>query len=289
MVTIAQVLKEAREQFEQLEIPTPQLDAEVLLCNILNKDRVYLHIYPNMEISQEICQKFMDAVEKRKTKMPIQYIVNYQQFMDLDFYVDPGVLIPRGDTEILVEEVINIYREEKKDQAVNVLDIGTGSGAITISLAKYIDLSQLYSIDISEKALEIARRNAESNGVNDRIQFLHGSMFEPIEGKGLEKGFDYIVSNPPYIPTKDVLELEDQVKEFEPKLALDGGADGLDFYRHIARNAPRFLKEGSWLVFEIGYNQGEDLVGIMGENGFKNISVIKDLAGLDRVVKGQME
>ncbi|QUH24984.1 peptide chain release factor N(5)-glutamine methyltransferase [Serpentinicella alkaliphila] len=287
MMNISQLLKEAREQFEKLQLPTPQLDAEVLLCYFLNKDRSYVHIYPEKEISREICRKFWEAVDKRKNRMPIQYIVNYQQFMGLDFYVDERVLIPRGDTEILVEEVIEIYNKEKANEEVDILDIGTGSGAITISLAKYINKAQVYSVDISEKALEIAKINALNNGVSDRIEFLLGSMFEPLNNKGLEKSFDYIVSNPPYIPSKDVLELDEQVKSYEPKLALDGGEDGLDFYRSIIETAPNYLKNGAWLIFEIGYNQGQDLVNLMREKDFSDISVIKDLAGLDRVVKGK--
>ena len=287
MMNISELLKEAREQFEKLELQTPQLDAEVLLCHFLNKDRSYVHIYPEKEISREICQKFWEAVDKRKNRMPIQYIVNKQQFMGLDFYVDERVLIPRGDTEILVEEVIEIYNKEKVNEKVNILDIGTGSGAITISLAKYINKAQVYSVDISEKALEIAKANALNNEVADRIEFLLGSMFEPLNDRCLERTFDYIVSNPPYIPSKDVLELDEQVKSYEPKLALDGGEDGLDFYRSIIETAPNYLKNGAWLIFEIGYNQGQDLVNLMREKGFSDISVIKDLAGLDRVVKGK--
>lgn len=284
---IQEILKKAREILEKHNIPTPQLDAEVLLCYILQKERIFLHMYPEKEISQEICQKFWDIVEKRKKRMPIQYIINTQQFMGLDFYVNEDVLIPRGDTEVLINEVIEIYNREKENKEVKILDIGTGSGAITISLAKYINMSNLYSIDISNKALEVAKRNATTNEVENKIQFFLGSMFEPLAGKDLERSFDFIVSNPPYIPTNEVVGLEDQVKKFEPKLALDGGEDGLDFYRHIVESAPRFLKEGAWLMFEIGYNQAADLKDIMEKRGFREVLVIKDLSGLDRVVRGK--
>lgn len=286
MVTIAQLLKLGKEKLMNSKVDTPQLDAEVILCHLLKVERIQLHMYPEREISQEICQKFIEAVEKRQSSMPVQYIVNQQEFMGLDFYVDERVLIPRGDTEILVEEVIQLYRRDFAGQRVKLMDIGTGSGAITISLAKLIELSEVVSIDISEGALQVARKNAERHQVQDRITFYEGSLFKPLQQMKEKKSFHFIVSNPPYIPSETVRTLSPQVKDFEPSNALDGGEDGLDFYRSIVEEAPIYLMNDGWLVFEIGYDQGLAVKELMEQRGFEQVEVIKDYADLDRVVKG---
>lgn len=288
MVTAREILKEAVEKLQMEDVSTPQLDAEVILSNLLQMERIKLHIYPEMEISREICQKFWSAVEKRLNSMPVQYIVNQQEFMGLELWVEEGVLIPRGDTEILVEKVLEIYQQYYSSKAIKVLDIGVGSGAITVSIAKLIGQSKVYGIDISPKALEVANKNALKHGVENRITFLQGSLFEPIEDKNLEKSLDLVVSNPPYIPRKTIETLSKEVKDYEPSLALDGGEDGLDFYREIVKKAPNFLKEEGWLVFEIGYDQGEALQEMMMKEGFVDVEVITDLAGLDRVVLGRL-
>ncbi|SCX74846.1 peptide chain release factor N(5)-glutamine methyltransferase [Alkaliphilus peptidifermentans] len=287
MTTVAELLKEAVNKFKSAGIETPQLDAEVILCNIMNFERIQLHIYPEREISQEICRKFWELVEKRLNRMPIQYIINRQEFMGLDFFVEEGVLIPRGDTEILVEEVIRLYGEFFKGTNGTILDIGTGSGAITVTLAILIKNSIVFSIDISHKALAIAKKNAKNHGVDHKINFLQGNLLDPLLNKGFEKTFHFIVSNPPYIPTETVKGLSSQVKDYEPELALDGGEDGLDFYRKIVNESPKYLINKGWLVFEIGYDQGEAVSRLMDEAGFSKVEIIKDLAGLDRVVKGE--
>ncbi|WP_026477354.1 peptide chain release factor N(5)-glutamine methyltransferase [Alkaliphilus transvaalensis] len=287
MVKAVDLLKEAIQKLKTIEIETPQLDAEVILCHLLKVERIHLHMYPEKEIPREICQLFWEAVEKRCNFMPVQYIVNQQEFMGMDFYVEEGVLIPRGDTEILVEEVINLYQEYYSPKPVKIVDIGTGSGAITISLAKLIKQSEVISIDISPKALQIAEKNALNLGVQEKIQFLEGSLFQPLEGKSYCNTLQFIVSNPPYIPRKVVEGLAPQVKDFEPWLALVGGEDGLDFYRQIINEAPMYLEDEGWLAFEIGYDQGEAVSMLMGKRGFKEVKIIKDLAGLDRVVLGK--
>lgn len=286
MVTVVRLLKLGTEKLKNSKIDTPQLDAEVILCNLLNIERIQLHIYPNREISQEICRSFMEAVEKRIKQMPIQYIVNRQEFMGLDFYVDKRVLIPRGDTEILVEEVIRLYEGEFPGQRVRLLDIGTGSGAITVSLAKHIPQSQVASVDISEGALAVAAKNAARHGVQDRVRFYHGSLLEPLRQEQERSFLHFIVSNPPYIPRRTIEELSAQVRDYEPSNALDGGEDGLDFYRSIVKEAVDFILPGGWLVFEIGYDQGLAVKELMETHGFREVLVLKDLAGLDRVVRG---
>lgn len=268
-------------------IDTPRLDAEVLLCHLLKVDRIQLHIYPEREISREICHKFWHLIEKRLKRMPIQYIVNRQEFMGLDFFVEEGVLIPRGDTEILVEEVLKLSKLYWDNQLINVVDIGTGSGAITVSLAAFIDKVLIYSIDISEKALETAKKNAVINGVDAKIKFILGDKLSPLTDQEYYNKLHIIASNPPYIRSNEIDNLSQEVKLYEPRLALDGGNDGLDFYNSIALTAKDLLLEDGWLVFEIGFDQGEAVRSIMVNNGYRNVEVRKDLAGLDRVVKGR--
>lgn len=287
METVESILKKAVGKLKKAEIDTPRLDAEVILCSLLGVERIQLHIHPEMEISREICQKFWANVEKRLKNMPVQYIVHQQEFMGLDFWVEEGVLIPRGDTEILVEKVLDIHKKNYLSANMKLMDIGVGSGAISVSLAKLIKNSQVYAVDISSKALEVALKNAKYHTVEDKIVFLKGSLFDGVKGKSLEETFDIIVSNPPYIPRKVIETLSKEVKNYEPSLALDGGEDGLDFYRKIIKEGPVFLKPQGWLIFEIGYDQGEDVKGMMEKVGFSSVEVIKDLAGHNRVVLGR--
>lgn len=289
MVTIKQLLIQGTEKLKDAGMSTPRLDAEVLLYNLLNVERIYLHMHSEKEVSNETQKAFWEGIEKRRNHMPIQYIVNKQEFMGLDFRVEEGVLIPRGDTEILVEKVINVYEKNYFPNKVKIMDIGTGSGAIVVSLAKYINNSLLTAIDISPKALAIATQNANSNGVEKKITFHLGSLFNPLQGKDEYKTYDFIISNPPYIPKAVVETLDSGVKDYEPRLALDGGEDGLDFYREITKGAKDYLKEDGWLLFEIGYDQGEAVSQLLNVNGFNDIKVLQDLAGLDRVVFGRLK
>ncbi|MGV8145828.1 MAG: peptide chain release factor N(5)-glutamine methyltransferase [Alkaliphilus sp.] len=289
MVTVEQILKKATQKLKKLEMKTPQLDAEVILCNTLGVDRIKLHIYPEMKISQEMCRKFWIDVEKRENNMPVQYIVNLQEFMGLDFLVEKGVLIPRADTELLVEESMKICKEKFAKLPTEALEIGVGSGAISVSLAKFIDEIRIKAIDISKKALEVAKKNAKTHGVDEKIEFLLGDIFAPITNKDEESFFDIIVSNPPYISNGDIETLIPQVKDYEPLIALVGGEDGLDFYRNIIAKSPNFLKDKGWLVLEIGYDQGCKVSELMEERGFKKIVVKKDLAGHNRLVIGEWQ
>ena len=201
--------------------------------------------------------------------------------MGLDFYVQEGVLIPRPDTEPLVEELIELCRGKEN---LNILDIGTGSGAITISLAKYLNTSKVKSFDISDIALEVGKKNAISNEVDDRVEFIKSDLFSSIENKSIQ--FDVIVSNPPYIPKMDIETLHIQVKDYEPYTALEGGEDGLDFYRSITEQSRMYLKENGILAYEVGHDQAQDVSEIMKSNGYTKIYTKKDLQGIDRVVIG---
>ena len=286
MVTVRELINKATELLNNVS-DTPQLDAEVILCNLAELERIQLLIYPEREISQEICRKFWENVDKRVNLMPIQYITNHQEFMGLDFYVDERVLIPRGDTETLVEEALQVYNKEHLNDKITILDIGTGSGAIAISLAKLIEAVEVFAVDISPDALEIAKHNAKALGVEEKVEFRLGDLFEGIEKDLLRNSIDFIISNPPYIPNAVVEGLAPQVKDYEPWRALAGGIDGLDFYRRIVASAKEYLKVGGWIMFEIGFDQGEAVADLLLKEGYMDVRIIKDLAGLDRVVVGK--
>ena len=261
---------------------TPKLDIEILLSKALGDvDRLYIHLNLHKELTKEQLDSFNKMIQDRLKGRPIAYIVNNREFMGLDFYVEEGVLIPRPDTEPLVEEVIELVKGKEN---LKIVDIGTGSGAITVSLAKYIKDCQVYSLDISDKALSIGLKNAISNKVEDKINFIKSNIFSGIEDKGLE--LDVIVSNPPYIRRADIETLHTQVKDYEPYIALEGGEDGLNFYRDITRESVKYLKDKGILAFEVGHDQAEDVSEILKHNGYTNIYTKKDLQGIDRVVIG---
>lgn len=240
-----------------------------------------LVINHTQEVSDERIHYFEAGLEKIKNNIPIQYITNHQEFMKLNFYVDENVLIPQPDTEVLVEEVIKYAKNKNSDDSkLQILDLCTGSGAIAISLAKYIENCEITATDISSKAIQIAKLNAENNLVHNKINFIESDMFENVQ----DKKFDIIVSNPPYIESDTILELSLEVQH-EPLLALDGGNDGLKFYRNIATNSHKCLCENGKLFLEIGYNQKLALLKLLEEsNKFSNLACIKDLSGNDRVI-----
>ena len=280
-MTIKEIFNTYIEELSQIS-DTPKLDIEILLSKALGDvDRLYIHLNLHKELTDEQLNSFNKMIQDRLKGRPIAYIVNNREFMGLDFYVEEGVLIPRPDTEPLVEEVIELVKGKEN---LKIVDIGTGSGAITVSLAKYIKDCEVYSLDISDKALSIGLKNAISNGVEDKINFIKSNIFSGIEGKGLE--LDVIVSNPPYIRRADIETLHTQVKDYEPYIALEGGEDGLDFYRDITRESVKYLKDKGILAFEVGHDQAEDVSEILKNNGYTNIYTKKDLQGIDRVVIG---
>ena len=241
---------------------------------------MYIRMYLDKQLTEEQEKYFLEMIKERLNERPIAYIIGNREFMGLDFFVQEGVLIPRPDTETLVEEIINICNNRT---GLNILDIGTGSGAITISLAKYLDKSHVISADISDIALEIASKNAISNNVDERIDFIKSDVFSNVPK---EEKFDLIVSNPPYIRKADIDGLDRQVKDFEPYNALEGGEDGLDFYRKITEESKYFLKNKGILAYEVGHDQAQDVSQIMQENGFEGIYTKCDLQGFERVVIG---
>ena len=242
-----------------------------------------LVINHTQEIPEEKINEFKSGLEKLKNNTPIQYITNHQEFMKLDFYVDENVLIPQPDTEILVEEVLKYVEhiDKTKSSKIKILDLCTGSGAIAISLAKYIENVEITATDISNKAIQIAKLNAEKNLVHKKINFIESDMFQNIK----ENQFDVIVSNPPYIETAIINTLDKEVQK-EPLIALDGGDDGLKFYRLIIKQAKNYLSSNGKVFFEIGYNQKEAIFNlIQNSEYFENPICIKDLSGNDRVIE----
>ena len=279
-MTIKEIIIKYCQELENIS-DTPRLDVEMLLKKALGDvDSIYIRINLDKSLTEEQEKYFLEMMKDRLNQRPIAYIIGNREFMGLDFFVKEGVLIPRPDTETLVEEIINIC-DNKKD--LNILDIGTGSGAITISLAKYLKTSHVVSVDISDIALEIASKNAISNEVDDRIDFIKSDLFLNISK---EEKFDIIVSNPPYIRKGDISGLDRQVKDFEPYNALEGGEDGLDFYRKITKESRGFFKQNGILAYEVGHDQAEDVIKIMEENGFEGIYTKCDLQGFKRAVIG---
>ncbi|MEX6588013.1 peptide chain release factor N(5)-glutamine methyltransferase [Paraclostridium bifermentans] len=280
-MTIREILIKYMEELSSIS-DTPKLDTEIILQKVLGDvDRLYIQLNLNKKLSDEQIEEFNRMIKERLDGRPIAYIVNNREFMGLDFFVEEGVLIPRPDTEPLVEEIIELT---KGMEMLNIVDIGTGSGAISVSLAKYIDNCYVYSLDISEKALSIGKKNAVSNEVDSKIDFIESNLFSGIKDKNLK--LDLIVSNPPYIRKKDIETLHTQVKDYEPYIALEGGEDGLDFYRSITKESVCYLKDGGILAFEVGHDQAKDVCDIMKDNGYSKIYTKKDLQGIDRVVIG---
>ena len=279
--TISHALLEGKHRLKVAEKENFAFEAELFLMEACQMSRVELFTHGDRQISPEQEERFNHYLSQREENRPLQYILGQCEFMGLPFSVGEGVLIPRGDTELLVETVLELSKQDKIHQ---VLDLGTGSGCIPICLAHYGKM-QCVGVDISPKALAFARKNAEKNHVE--VEWLESDMFLslPIEWKG---GFDAIVSNPPYIAKAEIEGLMPEVREFEPRNALDGGEDGLDFYRHIIEHSPQWLKKGGWIFFEIGYDQGQALLQMMEKAGFLECTLRKDLAGLDRVVFGKL-
>ena len=272
--------------------PTARLDVELLLSNVLGyDDRIQLIMNYEKILEENQFKKFISLFEKRMNKMPMAYIFNEKEFMGFNFYVDENVLIPRPDTELIVEELIyHINKLTPKNKDLKVLDMCVGSGAIIISSAKLIndkDNVSLYAVDISKEALSISKKNALNLNA-DNITFIQSDLFssknlDPLKGK-----LDIIVSNPPYIKEDVIESLESDVKNFEPMIALSGGQSGMDFYNKIIEDSREFLKLDGILIFESGHDQAEDIIFKMKECGFTDIYSKKDIQGFDRMVAGKL-
>lgn len=280
---IKDILLQGITILKENNIEDANLKARILLADILDKSKEYLLIHDEEEIEEGIINLFFNKIERLKNYEPIQYIINKQEFMGFEFYVDKNVLIPQPDTENLVEEVIHISEKMKESgqNKLRILDMCTGSGAIAIALSKLVENTLVYASDISLEAIKIAEENASKHQAN--VMFFQSDLFRKISE--LYK-FDIIVSNPPYIEKNIIKTLSKEVQN-EPILALDGGIDGLNFYRKIAEDAKKHLNVNGYLAFEIGFNQKSAVENILEENGYKNIYSRKDLSGNDRIVVGQ--
>lgn len=274
---IKELIKKGTIELKDKGIDNASLKARLLMQHSINKTREYIIVHDEDELTKIQIIEFRKGIEQLICGVPLQYITHSQEFMNMAFYVDENVLIPRPDTEILVEEVINIAESIKN---IKILDMCTGSGAIAISLAKYIEDSEITAVDISEEALRVAKFNAKNQSVEGKITFINSNLFDKV----VKQKYDIIVSNPPYIK-KDVIRTLSKEVQREPKIALDGGKDGLDFYRKIINLSFDYLKCEGYLCLEIGYDQKNEVIGIIKEEDkFTSVYTKKDLSGNDRVI-----
>ena len=255
------------------DIAEAKTDAWLLLEMVCKIDRSFYYLHMAEEMPEEQMSEYQIALRKRAEHVPLQYIVGETEFMGLKFKVNSSVLIPRQDTETLVEEALKVVRP-----GMRVLDLCTGSGCVIVSILHNVSDVEGYAVDISKQALNVAKENARLNDVP--VLFEHSDLFDHVTGT-----FDVIVSNPPYICTDEIAKLMPEVRDFEPHQALDGLEDGLYFYRKIAEEAPGYLRAGGSLFLEIGWDQGESVSELLRQQGFTDVKVVKDLAGLDRVVE----
>ncbi len=285
--TVLELLKTSAEYLESKGIENPRLEAEILLSHALKANRIDLYLSFDKPVNTQELNAFRSLLKRRAGREPVQYITGHKEFWSLDFKINRHVLIPRPETELLVEEAIAIARNIDPDEhPIRILDIGTGCGAIAISLAKELKNGIIYATDISKEAMLVAKENAKTYEVERNITFLNGYLFEPVSDKtGL---FDLILSNPPYIPTSDFMKLPPEIRDFEPRDALHGGEDGLEIIAPIISNAPHYLRNGGWLLFEVGEGQWKKVFRLIERTGqFNPPSVIKDYSGIERVVKAQ--
>lgn len=275
--TVRRVLDWTKGYLAEKGVENARLETEWLLSAALGLDRVGLYVNFDKPLNQEELAACRGLVGRRAKREPLQYILGTQEFCGLDFVVTPAVLIPRHDTEVIVEEALR-----RAPGATTILDIGVGSGCIAVALAKKLPNSQVWGVEQSPEAIALAQQNVERHGVP--VTLFEGSLFEPFA----DQRFDLIVSNPPYIPTADLETLQPEVREYEPRAALDGGADGLDFYRIIVPAATEHLNPGGWLMVELGIGQAEAVLGMFEKAGFGDCFTAKDPNGIDRVVGGRI-
>lgn len=278
-----ELLKQAEEALCEGGIAEYKLDAWYLFEAVTGMSRGQFFMKCRDEISEEdLEERLTGMLEKRRQRIPLQQILGSQEFMGMTFAVNEHVLIPRQDTETLVEEAIRIGKEYRKKGPVRILDLCTGSGCIGISTAAFLPGVTGILSDISQEALQVAEENVKRNGLSEALRLLHSDLFENLKGEV----FTMILSNPPYIPSRVVDTLEPEVKDHEPRLALDGMEDGLYYYRRISAEAGDHLVSGGRILFEIGHDQGEAVSALLSEAGFKEVRTIRDLCGNDRVVTG---
>lgn len=280
--TVGKILKWTENYFKEKGVETPRLDAEVLLAKVLKRERIYLYVHFDEPLQPDELASFREMIKKRVAHMPVAYILGEKEFMGLKFKVTPATLVPRPDTEILVQRAVELLRAKKADDSeVRFADIGTGSGAICLSVLNFVPNTVADTVDISEAARKVAEKNAAALELTERIQFFTGDLLKPIVGKV----YDAILSNPPYIKEADIRSLAPEVATQEPMTALAGGKDGLDFYRRLCFEAPAMLKAGGFMAFEVGKGQAGEVAALAAANALiAKTEIIKDYAGIERVV-----
>lgn len=281
MITVLEAIKLSTEYLEKKQVESPRTNAEILLADILHCKRLDLYLSFDKPLSENELNLYRESIKQRAMRIPLQYILGYVEFFGLKINVNQNVLIPRPETELLVEKIINDFKSIKN---LRILDIGSGSGNISLSLAKNLENSFVTGIDISDKAIEVAIDNAIKNSVANVEFKLLDIMTEEIFNQGK---FDLIVSNPPYVSKNDYQTLEPELKVHEPRVALTDNADGLTFYNRIITIAKNILKQQGYLYFEIGKDQHEIIYGLMNQQNFNNIKIQKDYSGIERMIYGQ--
>ncbi len=278
-VTLWNALQSAIEELKSYKIDEARLIAEILLADVVNKERLEIYMETDRILSDEEMKKYNRYLKRFLKYEPIQYITKKAHFMSLELYVDKKVLIPRPETENLVEKIIDWILENSKGDR-KICEIGTGSGAVIVSILYYLRTIEAVATDMSEKALIVAKKNARKYNIDKRVEFLQGDMFAPLRKMRL---FDVLISNPPYIPTKEIKHLDKNVRDYEPIIALDGGKDGLKYIEQIIRKAHKHVRKGGLVAVEFGDGQYRKVTRIAKESGFyKNITVHKDLFGRNR-------
>ncbi|MFW5981936.1 MAG: peptide chain release factor N(5)-glutamine methyltransferase, partial [Halanaerobiaceae bacterium] len=279
-MNIKEILTSTVEYFKKHQLSNPRLEAEILLSHVLGLERIQLYVNFDKPLEKNELDSYRDLIYKRAKRIPTAYLLEEKEFMSLELYLNNNVLIPRPETEELVERLID-YSMEKGLENPNIVDVGTGSGAIAVSLGHYIVDARILAIDISADALTVARRNIDKFQLNERVKTARGDLLKPLINLG-KNNVDIVVSNPPYIDKEGMASLSLEVKK-EPVLALSGGNDGLDIYRKLIPQAKKVLKTGGLLALEIGYNQGETIKTLF-DSDWQNVRVEKDLSGHDRNV-----
>jgi release factor glutamine methyltransferase len=283
-LTIAEAIYQAAQKLSRAGIANARLDAEVLLSYLIKKDRAWLITHGQDALEREGQKLFEDAISRRSRREPLQYITRRQEFWGLEFIVTPDVLIPRPETEVLVETAVETVKDGST--RATIADLCTGSGCVAISVAKEITDARVFATDMSKKALAVARENARTHGVSDRIRFFEGDLFQPLEELDLRGRVDVITANPPYIRAGDLPVLQAEVKDYEPEIALIAGPEGTEIQKKIIERAPAFLKKQGALIMEMGLGQVETLTRMVASAGaYEKTETLKDLAGIDRVIK----
>lgn len=279
-MNIKEILSKTDSFFTKVGLESPRLDAEVLLADLLGMERINLYVKFDYPLTEEELAEYRDRVKKRAKRIPVAYITGKKEFMSLEFLVEPGVLIPRPETELLVEKIIDFCKENNLSSA-NIIDVGTGSGAIAISLASYMEDVCAVGVDISKKAVKLARKNLEKFSLKERVSIVNGNLLEQFIQRGINN-VDIIVSNPPYISDSEMSNLPPEVKK-EPELALAAGKKGLDYYEKIIPQAEKVLKKGGYIFFEIGDGQAQDVLELFSDK-WDAKELNEDYSGKERII-----